>query len=126
MFSCQSEQPSQSKLKMMGNYRSLQLECKCMVLSSNFRLRSDSPSKTPLHGNNYGSASRSLSLGELFARAILRFISKYHLRQLKQASFGGEGEAAEQLRTDPFLQAVLAATASHMKSPPSSELSKEQ
>ena len=29
------------KLKMMGNYRSLKFECKCIVLTSNFRLRSD-------------------------------------------------------------------------------------
>ena len=37
------------KLKMMGNYRSLKFECKCIVLTSNFRLRSDNLFKDTLH-----------------------------------------------------------------------------
>lgn len=28
-------------LKMMGNYRSLKFDCKCIVITSNFRLRSE-------------------------------------------------------------------------------------
>ena len=37
------------KLKMMGNYRSLKFSCKCIVLTSNFRLRSDNLQKNTIH-----------------------------------------------------------------------------
>jgi hypothetical protein len=73
------------KLKMMGNYRSLKFECKCILLTSNFRLRSDNLFKNTLRKYD------KIAIGELFARAILRFMTKYHLKQLRQASFGGEG-----------------------------------
>lgn len=94
--------------KMMGNYRSLKFECKCIVLTSNFRLRSDGLFKNTL--KKY----EKMAIGELFARAIMRFMTKYHLKQLRQASFGGEGELGQVVRTDPFLRYVLAATANDM------------
>lgn len=46
----------------------------------------------------------------------MRFMTKYHLKQLRQASFGGEGELGDMVRTDPFLRSILAATANDMKS----------
>ncbi len=67
----------------MGNYRSLKFDCKCIVLSSNFRLRSETLIKNTLHRYS------KISIGELFARTLTRIMTKYHLKQLRQASFGG-------------------------------------
>lgn len=44
----------------------------------------------------------------------MRFMTKYHLKQLRQASFGGEGDLGHVVRTDPFLRSILAATANDM------------
>ena len=45
----------------------------------------------------------------------MRFMTKYHLKQLRQASFGGEGELGQLVRTDPYLRSILGATATDMK-----------
>lgn len=71
------------KLQMMGNYRSLKFECKCLVLTSNFRLRSDNLQKDTLH------KYLKVALGELFAKTFIKIMTNYHLKQLRQASFGG-------------------------------------
>ena len=97
------------KLKMMGNYRSLKFLCKCIVLTSNFRLRSNNLQKNTIH------KYEKEAIGQLFARAIMRFMTKYHLKQLRQASFGGEGELGQLVRTDPYLRSILGATATDMK-----------
>lgn len=70
-------------LKMMGNYRSLKFECKCIVFTSNFRLRSQNLFKDTL--NKY----QNVAIGELYALAFTRIMTKYHLKQLSNASYGG-------------------------------------
>ena len=45
----------------------------------------------------------------------MQIMTKYHMKQLKQASYGGEGELGEVIRNDPFLRAVLYASAYDMK-----------
>ena len=61
--------------------------------------------KNTLH--RYG----KIAIGELFARTLTRIMTKYHLKQLRQASFGGEGELGELVRSDPFLRSVMQAAA---------------
>jgi len=65
---------------MMGNYRSLKFETKCLVLTSNFRLRSKNLMKTAL--NKY----KKVALGELFSKLFRKVMTKYHLKHLKSAS----------------------------------------
>jgi hypothetical protein len=65
----------------MGNYRSLQFEIKCLVLCSNFRLRSKNLFKDTFR------KYRSASLGELYVQIMSKILTKYHLKQLKAASY---------------------------------------
>ena len=88
-------------LKMMGNYRSLKFDCKCIVLTSNFRLRSQNLFKNTLR------KYEMVSIGELYAKALTRIMTKYHLKQLSSASYGGEGQIGEFVRKDSFLRAVM-------------------
>jgi hypothetical protein len=49
---------------IMGNYRSLKFECKCLMLSSNFRMRSKSSAK------NVISSYKNVSLGFLYRKVL--------------------------------------------------------
>lgn len=42
-------------------------------------------------------------------------MTNYHLKQLRQASFGGEGELGEVVRKDPFMRSILYATVSDVQ-----------
>lgn len=48
----------------MGNYRSLKFECKCLVLTSNFRLRGKTTAKDVV--SNYLKAS----IGNLYSKIL--------------------------------------------------------
>lgn len=89
--------------KMMGNYRSLQFEAKCLVLCSNFRLRSKSLFKDTL------SKYRNVSLGELYVQVMSKILTKYHLKQLKAASYSldSQEELAQLLREDVFVRNIM-------------------
>lgn len=56
-----------------------------------------------------------VAIGELFARAFMKIMTKYHLRQLKQASFGWEKEVGDFIRKDPFLRSILHASAHDLR-----------
>lgn len=87
------------KESRLGNYRSLRFDVRSLVLSSNFRLRSQHLRKDTL------SKYRMVSVGELFVRVLRKVLTKYHLRDLKSASenVNPKDELGKMLRSDLFL-----------------------
>jgi hypothetical protein len=96
---------------MMGNYRSLRLECKCLMLSSNFRMRSKNIQKSVVA--NY----QSESLGFLYRKVLEQIITKYHLKQMKVVSgqSGEMNEAALLLKQSSFLRTSMTALAEYLR-----------
>lgn len=45
----------------------------------------------------------------------MKIMTKYHLKQLKQASYGWEKEVGEFIRKDPFLRAILHSSVNDLK-----------
>jgi len=88
---------------MMGNYRSLQFEVKCLVMCSNFRLRSKSLFKDTLR------KYRSVCLGELYVQIMSKILTKYHLKQLKAASYSIDSgdDLSELLKKDLFVKNIM-------------------
>ena len=65
---------------MLGNYRSLKFECKCLLLASNFRMRSKTIAKNVI--SNYD----SVSIGYMYQKVLDKILTKFHLRQMRTAS----------------------------------------
>ena len=88
---------------MMGNYRSMQFEVKCLVMCSNFRLRSKSLFKDTLR------KYRSVCLGELYVQIMSKILTKYHLKQLKAASYSIDSgdDLSELLKKDLFVKNIM-------------------
>ena len=87
----------------MGNYRSMQFEVKCLVMCSNFRLRSKSLFKDTLR------KYRSVCLGELYVQIMSKILTKYHLKQLKAASYSIDSgdDLSELLKKDLFVKNIM-------------------
>lgn len=83
--------------RMMGNYRALVFECRCLVLTSNFRLRAASLVKDSL--KEY----RSTAIGALFVRLLARIMTRHHLKQLRES---GQSSGNSVLKS-PFVRSLM-------------------
>lgn len=74
-----------------------------MVLCSNFRLRSKNLFKDTLR------KYRNVSLGELFVLVMSKILTKFHLKQLKTASYSidTEDELSQLLKRDIFVRNIM-------------------
>lgn len=88
------------------------------MVCSNFRLRSKTLFKDTLR------KSRNVSLGELFVLVMSRILTKYHLKQLKAASYSmdSEDELSQLLKRDVFVRNIMHNLMHCMKEERSSEL----
>lgn len=90
-------------LKMMGNYRSLKFEARCLVMCSNFRLRTKNLLKDIVH------KYKDVCIGELYVHILSKIMTKYHLKQLKAASFSldTQDELTQLLHKDLFTRNII-------------------
>ena len=88
---------------MMSNYRSLTFETKCLLLSSNFKLRSQNLTKDIIQ------SYKDFSIGSLYVKILSRIMNKHNLKQLKIASMSidDKDETVNVIKANPFLRSLF-------------------
>ena len=89
--------------KMMSNYRSLTFESKCILMSSNFKLRSQNLLKDIIEGY------KDYSIGSLYIRVLSKIMNKYNMKQLKIASMSinDQDDTVGVVKNNPFLRSLF-------------------
>lgn len=102
------------KNRAIGSHRVLNIESKCLVMSSNFKLRSQNLIKATIE------KYKDESIGSLFVVLLAKIMTKYHLKQLKVASLSmnDSDEMVGVVRNSPYLRTVFHRLLEHIRRVP--------